>query len=203
MQTFLTDVDFETCARNLDPKRLNAQVNEAAQILEVLYWKRQGDGKHYPAGCGLVGPDGATPRDGKRIGHFNHPAVRMWEGYEACLWSYATNAIQVRWPKPVQAKRMACDRIYNALRGVDTTCPVPEPPPWWMNRVIRERIIHHHRANLIRKDPEFYGRKWPAIVPVRGYFWPVCTKCGGMQWWNSVPGFDCQACGKQNVVEWA
>ena len=62
MQTFLPVPDFEASAAFLDKKRLWSQVREARQILNTLI--------------------------GESKGWRNHPAVKMWDGYEPALMEY-------------------------------------------------------------------------------------------------------------------
>ena len=62
MQTFLPYADFAQSARALDRQRLGKQRVEVKQILNVL---KKGSG-----------------------GWANHPAVKMWRGYEMALCNY-------------------------------------------------------------------------------------------------------------------
>jgi hypothetical protein len=135
LQTFVPYVDDALSARVLDDKRLNKQVVECAQILNALL---------DPAARGWV----------------NHPAVKMWRGYEARLVVY-TQAMQSertrRYGKPINV----------TLREVPPTSSADDPP-WWAG------FIHSsHRSNLVRKDQGFYGRyNWPEDGS-KPYFWPV------------------------------
>ena len=69
MQTFLPHSNLILSAQALDSKRLNKQILEAYQILNVL--------------------SGNSPTGGWR----NHPAVLMWKGHEYSLRSYAYTMI--------------------------------------------------------------------------------------------------------------
>ena len=64
MQTFLPSSNFITASQMLDSKRLNKQILEGYQILNVL--------------------SGQSPTGAWR----NHPAVRMWAGHELSLLTY-------------------------------------------------------------------------------------------------------------------
>jgi hypothetical protein len=64
MQTFLPSQDFMQSAKLLDSKRLNKQILEGYQILNVLSGRS------------------------KTGGWKNHPAVLMWRGFERGLWVY-------------------------------------------------------------------------------------------------------------------
>ena len=69
MQTFLPSESFWLSASVLDPKRLGKQRVEAYQILKVL--------------------------TGESKGWQNHPAVKMWRGYESALARYAIDVCLV------------------------------------------------------------------------------------------------------------
>jgi hypothetical protein len=68
MQTFLPYPDFEATARVLDWRRLGKQRVECMQILNALH--------------------------GTSKGWVNHPAVRMWRGYEDALETYQSFMIE-------------------------------------------------------------------------------------------------------------
>ena len=99
-------------------------------------------------------------------GWVNHPATRMWEGYEAALMAYQVAVVR-QW----------------LLRGYKDTClekteaiwdkagkPGNDEPPWLGMR----RFHVAHQSMLIQKDPEFYGPLFPSSVPRDlDYFWPT------------------------------
>ena len=74
MQTFLPYPEFRLSAHCLDDKRLNKQVLECKQIHVA-----------------------ATSED-ETVGWYNHPAVRMWRGYEHRLFLYSV-AVHDEWMK--------------------------------------------------------------------------------------------------------
>lgn len=76
MQTFLPYPDFERSARCLDTRRLGEQRIEANQILRTL---EQLDGF-------------------QRRGWRDHPAIRMWQGYEDALRLYI-NVMMNEWTR--------------------------------------------------------------------------------------------------------
>lgn len=146
MQTFLPDPDYAKSARFLDNKRLGKQRLECKQILLAL---------------GVaVGPH----KPGKR-GWRNHPAVRMWQGYEGSLIVYGA-CVCFEW-----RKRGFLDNLGNEFVSLYCTMvdgPTVKPP--WLGT---PAIHASHRSNLLRKDPKFYGKfdwKEPDNLP---YFWPV------------------------------
>ena len=132
MQTFIPHTDFEKCAKSLDYRRLGKQRVECKQILNAI---ERGSG-----------------------GWSNHPATRMWRGYEPALRQYM-RAIILEW----------------ISRGYVNNMEIPEPeeyelPPWWG----REEIHASHRSALLEKDFEFYYEKnqWED-EPKLAYIWPV------------------------------
>jgi hypothetical protein len=134
MQTFLPYPDFEKAAGILDYRRLGKQRLEASQILNTL----------------LNGG-----------GWKNHPAVKMWKGYEDALMLYR-DAMIAQWIK----------------RGFKNTMPFlalhlkkdVAPMPWWLGM---ERFHASHRSNLLRKDITYYKRFGWAEPDNLEYFWPV------------------------------
>jgi hypothetical protein len=138
MQTFLPVPDFAETARILDDARLGKQRVEAFQIIRTL--------------------------DGVTKGWRNHPAVRMWRGYEPALIEYGL-VICAEW----EARGYA-DTVRGKLaeHQRETGGPLVSPP--W----IGDEALHaSHRSNLLRKDPEFYGRYRWTEPPDLPYVWPV------------------------------
>lgn len=145
MQTFLPYPDFSRSARVLDNKRLGKQRVEVLQILNVLL------------------------KPGGKSGWRNHPAVRMWRGYEHRLHTYGL-AVCREW-----TGRGYKDTCYDKMTDMmyEWGHPLPAPdkisPPW-----LGDESFHaSHRSNLLRKDPVWYGRfGWtePHDLP---YVWPV------------------------------
>ena len=132
MQTFIPYTDFDECARALDYRRLGKQRVECKQILNAI---ERGSG-----------------------GWSNHPATRMWRGYEPALRQYM-RAVILEW----------------IARGYKNNMEIPDPedyelPPWWG----REEIHASHRSALLEKDFEFYYDKWSwEDEPKIEYVWPV------------------------------
>lgn len=93
---------------------------------------------------------------GQSIGWANHPAVRMWRGHERALKAYH-NAVIREWVR----------RGYRNSMRFECVRPGWAPPPW-----LDDEFCAAHRSNLLRKDPEHYGRLgWtePDDLPYR---WP-------------------------------
>ena len=118
MQTFLPYPSIHKSLKCLDYRRLGKQRVEAMQILKAL--------------------------NDPNYGWQNHPAVKMWKGYEEALKFYMNMCI-LEWK----------GRGYNnnmQLNEIDMS--KLEYPPWFGN----EKFHASHRSNLIRKDPEYYGK---------------------------------------------
>jgi len=134
MQTFLPYPDLWRSADCLDRQRLGKQRVEAFQILRALR--------------------------GQTRGWVNHPATRMWRGYEPALTQYLRACI-IAWQ----------------IRGYENTMALPEfipptdfvYPPWFG----REDLHSSHRSNLLRKNPEFYSQYGWTEPADLGYIWPV------------------------------
>jgi hypothetical protein len=138
VQTFLPVADFAETARILDDSRLGKQRVEMYQIIRTL--------------------------DGVTKGWRNHPAVRMWRGYEPMLLVYGLTICD-EWDR-----RGYADTVRGKLEVHRRDSGGPVLAPLWLGD---ESVHASHRSNLLRKDPEFYGRYgWaePADLP---YVWPV------------------------------
>jgi len=130
MQTFLPYPDFKASAEALDYKRLGKQRVETLQILNAL--------------------------NGKPSGWANHPAVRMWRGFEEALSNYGYCMVQ-EWVKRGYKNSMEFAFTAN-----------PKMPPWMGN----ENFHASHRSNLLRKDPIFYGQYGWVENADLPYLWP-------------------------------
>lgn len=158
MQTFLPYPDFFRSAEVLDVRRLGKQRVEALQLLNAL------------------SPDYALR------GWRNHPARIMWSGFPSALAFYGV-VICRRWTG--MGYRDTCrEKLLNALAamGGDSCEERLEQryrnafsgkgrdflPPW-----LGDGSFHSsHRSNLLRKDPEWYGRFGWVEGPDLPYVWP-------------------------------
>jgi len=123
--------DFKECARILDYRRLGKQRVEAYQILNTLR--------------------------GESLGWRNHPAVKMWAGYEPALKQYGREMClewRARGYKDNMLERFVLD--------------APVVLPTWLGD---SRLHISHQSNLIRKDPEYYKDKFPNVPADLPYFW--------------------------------
>lgn len=141
MQTFLPyGADFKRTAQELDYRRLGKQRVEAFQILQALR--------------------------GISKGWRNHPATKMWDGYEIALCHYGMIMCK-EW-----IKRGYKDTLLPRFEEILKECKgkgYPDVYPRWL---WEGQVALSHQSNLIRKNPEFYGPKWPGMSDDLPYVWP-------------------------------
>ena len=118
MQTFLPYPDINESLRCLDYRRLGKQRVEAMQILKAL--------------------------NGETKGWVNHPATKMWRGYEDALAYYMNRCIDEWESRGYNNNMLRANRKSHEIKF----------PPWFSD----EKFHASHRSNLLRKDPEFYGQ---------------------------------------------
>lgn len=141
MQTFLPYKSFTRSAEALDYRRLGKQRVEVLQLLNTL-----------------VGGSKAW---------VNHPATKMWRGYESELAQYGL---------------VICDNWKS--RNYKDTCrekiqKIAEDHGWKINKPreihwLTDEFCLSHQSNLIRKLPEHYRPIFGPDVPDNlPYIWPV------------------------------
>jgi hypothetical protein len=131
VQTFLPYPDFSVSAAVLDNKRLGKQRVEVVQVLNALQRKSGG--------------------------WVNHPAVRMWRGYEPALCLYLKAVL----------KEWTSRGFKNTIVAEDRGSPAFSP---WLGD---DKFHRSHRSNLLRKDPSFYAVFRHDVPNDLPYFWPV------------------------------
>ena len=135
MQTFLPFDKFMDSASVLDNRRLGKQRVEAYQILRAL--------------------------QGETRGWVNHPATRMWRGYEHALGRYGYLMCQ-EW----KARGFKDTLMPHFIPLTIAAC---EMPPWLGD----ENFHLSHQSNLVRKFPQHYGCIFPGVPDDMKYVWPV------------------------------
>ena len=135
MQTFLPYASFEQSASVLDRQRLGKQRIEAAQLLR-----------------GLLGTGGWT----------NHPASKMWKGYERARAQYGL-AICLEW-----VSRGYSDSQETLFQQWVASLPNTGLPSW----IGSEQFHRSHQSNLVRKFPEHYRKFFPDVPDDLPYEWP-------------------------------
>lgn len=146
MQTFLPFPNFRRSLQSLDYRRLGKQRVEAFQLLCALDY-----------GPALL--ERFIRLGNKPLGNAwrNHPAAKMWKGYEHALAQYLNESIY-EWRR----------RGYN---NTMTPLLVPidhEYPPWFGD----PKFHQAHKSNLVRKLPEHYRPQFPNIPDNLEYIWP-------------------------------
>ena len=150
MQTFLPYQNYKESAESLDNKRLNKQILEAYQILKVL--------------------SGQSPSGAWR----NHPAVLMWKNAEYSLRTYAKTMILEAKSRGIKTEKNEAN-----IDALEALCG----PIWGTNKPFwaspsgphLSRINITHRANLYRKDPEYYAEFYHDTKSESNK--PCCDKC--------------------------
>ena len=130
MQTFLPYKNFDKSAQALDNKRLNKQILECYQILKVL------------------------SSDDPHAGWRNHPAVKMWRGYELTLWDYTTAMVSEAFIRGIKIDKNM--ENLSALRDSEGMYWGYGEPDWYKNDAKMDRLTTTHKANLYKKDPQYY-----------------------------------------------
>lgn len=131
MQTFLPSMDFMESAKILDSKRLNKQILEGYQILNVL--------------------SGRSKTGGWR----NHPAVLMWRGFERGLWIYIQAMLL-----EAKSRGIKTENNESNLNNLKDSCWEDwgeEAPSFWFDHNKLYKVITTHKANLFKKDPLYYA----------------------------------------------
>lgn len=139
MQTFVPmGNNHGLTAKALDMRRLGKQRVEAWQILRTL--------------------------TGESDGWRNHPAVKMWAGYEKELCAYGF-AICNEW-RSRGYKDTLMDRFILSIPRIGTPFRTPD----WLSD---PSVALSHKSNLIRKFPEHYRPLWSDVPDDLPYVWPV------------------------------
>jgi len=147
MQTFLPFPDFDQSAKALDSRRLNKQSVECYQIGLILWRKR-----------------GWLPNPTNKKGFWNHPAVKMWQGYEVTFMTYWSSIIH-----ECAARKIECTKLRERWWELEEVLPwnLPYEDPKWLGN---PDLHASHQSNLKRKDPLKYP--FPLLPDNLPYIWP-------------------------------
>lgn len=147
MQTFLPYPSFIESAKALDYRRLGKQRVEAFQLLVANgnKWAIAENARRNP------GP--IVSKNGWQ----NHPAARMWRGYDDALGIYMNH--------------MIADWVLRGYKNTMSYYPTESYvlPPWICN----EAFHASHRSNLLRKDSTYYSQFGWTEPDNLEYVWPV------------------------------
>jgi hypothetical protein len=133
MQTFLPYPNLKKSLKVLDNRRLGKQRVEAFQILNILLNR--------------------TDKKGWR----NHPAVKMWKGYENALKLYFNKSVKL-WISRGFKNTMKFEEINGKIIL----------PKWFGNKKFHDS----HKSNLLRKDSEYYFEFSKDVSDDLEYIWP-------------------------------
>ena len=131
MQVFIPESNFQRCAEVLDTKRLVKQLLEGRQILTILAGES---------------PSGAWK---------NHPAVKMFEGYEHDLYFYL-KAIR----NEMEHRGYKWEKNWAVIQDTYKRNFVDQPyeiPYWMIDDSMYSNVIITHRGRLWEKDPHYYA----------------------------------------------
>jgi hypothetical protein len=92
----------------------------------------------------------------------HHPAVKMWQGHVDALVDYGV-AMCAEWTARGRADTVRDKLLEHRSRAKATR------PSWFGDPALHAS----HRSNLLRKDPEWYGRYGWAEPPDLPYVWPA------------------------------
>lgn len=139
MQTFIVSKNMQINASLLDNKRLGKQRVEAIQILKDL----------------LI----------KETRWKNHPAIKMWKGYEQyLLYEYLKNILN-EWENR-GFKNDKCKEWYNLFIKLLPYKEKKKIPKW-----LDEDFILKHKSNLLRKNKKYYEKYFNNIPDNLKYRW--------------------------------
>lgn len=132
MQVFLPEANYYDCAEVLDYKRLVKQLLEGRQIMTVL--------------------SGESPSNAWR----NHPAVKMFAGYEHELYFYL-KAIRTE----MEHRGYKWENNWDVIKDTyqrNFVHQAYERPFWMEDAEMHDRVITTHRGRLWQKDPHHYAQ---------------------------------------------
>ena len=144
MQTFVPEISFANSVRVLDRQRLGKQRVETLQIMKALA--------------------------GLSKGWTNHPATRMWRGYEDALVMYQMCTVR-EW-KARGYKDTCWEKTLDVYKTHFGYLPEPQHVcyPHWLGD---NRVHDSHKSALVFKDPMWYNQFYPDVVGEYNYYWPV------------------------------
>jgi hypothetical protein len=140
MQTFVPEASVVMSVRSLDPRRLGKQRVETLQIMRALA--------------------------GLSKGWVNHPAVKMWRGYESGLMYYQEETCK-HWTEHWGYKDTCLNKTFSVF-DEHFDAARDELPHWWGVLMVHDS----HKRALIYKSPEYYSEQWPDFEGEYNYYWP-------------------------------
>jgi len=139
MQTFIVTKEMDRNAEILDRSRLGKQRVEAIQIARTLL--------------------------GLSNGWENHPAVKMWRGYESFLVKIYLKSIMNEWIKRGYNNDKCGKHYLQLLECIKSSEPIV--PNWFS-----EDFFRSHQSNLLRKNKDHYSKYFSDVPDNLEYIWP-------------------------------
>jgi hypothetical protein len=145
--TWLTYRSWGRTAADLENATLKLQMRNSVTIMDIL--------------------TGIKPDHPKA----NHPAVKMWQGYEYAL-GIQCMSLGMEWT--FKRGFAECEEFWAMSRAIKEIKKVErdfayEVPPWSRDAY----LLLSHRSNLYRRDPVTYKGKWKKCPENWPYLWPV------------------------------
>lgn len=109
-------------------------------------------------------------REGKTLlngGWKNHPASKMWNGYHKALAKYILACF-----KELSKRGRHYQSHIDEVTKIMDSLPDTGNPPWLGN----EGFHKSHRSNLLKKNPEWYGKFGWTEENNLPYVWPTNNK---------------------------
>jgi len=92
----------------------------------------------------------------------NHPASKMWQGYDSALARYAIELLE-------ELARRTAEWYGDHIAYYSVFINDDRMPPWWGD----DRVHASHRAALLHKYPTWYSQFNWTEEPSLDYYWPV------------------------------
>lgn len=105
----------------------------------------------------------------------NHPASKMFRGYEPALAQYCLHGmsqlLRNGWIDPIKSKPLI-DYFKAIIEDVRGNVILP---PWFDDKDLLSKVCYSHQQNLLFKNPEFYSQyNWGPVPQTKpDYVWPV------------------------------
>lgn len=94
------------------------------------------------------------------------PVVRMWRGHEVFLYKYGTALNDAQGGSNAARRQRVLDQHLDWA----TSGSFSMDPPRWLG----DKLLHDaHQAELVRRNPDRYGPKYPLIDATVPLFWPL------------------------------
>jgi hypothetical protein len=111
--------------------------------------------------------------DDPRAGWRNHPAVKMWRGFENSLFDYILAMVREAKRRGIKTDKNEENLINLRVRTIDRWGN--GFPSWYNDKAIMRKVTTTHKANLYRKDDVYYYGFKEAVISQDNE--PCCDRC--------------------------